>query len=146
MRIQLSRATAVLVVCACLLNAGCWSSSNRQKVTGVVTLKGQHLDEGTIEFRPLSEEPSAENPTTTAGAVISNGSYEIPAEYGLVPGKYKVLITSGDGVTPDDPNQPPGPSGNFVSKDRIPPEYNRQSKLEVEVASGAENNFDFDIP
>ena len=118
---------------------GCGGSGGRMAVNGEVTLKGKPLDEGVIEF--VSD-------TEKSGATISKGKYEIAALQGLMPGTYKVLITSGDGRTPaDSPDGLPGPTGaNIVSKDMIPPEYNTKSKQEVTVKSSGPNKFDFAIP
>jgi hypothetical protein len=132
-------------LCCLVLLVGCGERNPRREVSGTVTLAGENLDEGVIEFHPISA-ADPDLPATNAGAVIAEGKYLIPAEQGLVPGKYRVLITSGDGVTPADPEGIPGPSGNFVSKDRIPPEYNQKSTIEVEVADADPNTFDFDIP
>ena len=136
--------TAVLLM-QCIVLTGCTEANPRREVTGMISLKGTPLAEGVIEFQPLTTATMG-MPATNAGAVIADGNYMIPAEHGLVPGTYKVLISSGDGVTPDDPEGMPGPSGNFVSKDRIPPEFNRNSTVEVEVVDGAPNTFNFDIP
>jgi hypothetical protein len=126
-----------------LLCAGCFNSyGGRLPIKGKVTLKGTPLDNGTIEFLPATPEIS-----TKEGAVIVNGTYAIDRQHGLVPGKYRVSITSGDGRTPAAGDQPPGPTGaNIVSKDRIPPEYNSKSTQEVEVTAKGPNVFDFPIP
>jgi hypothetical protein len=129
-------ALSVAVVCVW----GCGGGSALQEVSGTVTLQGAPLEEGVIEFHPR------EGVASKAGAPITKGSYKIPRESGLLPGKYKVIITAGDGVTPANPDEPPGPTGNIVSKDKIPPEYNVDSKQEVEVTKGGKNIFDFPIP
>jgi len=116
----------------------------RQEIKGTIKLKGQLLDQGIINFMPMSGDQA-----TQSGAQIANGSYKIDRAMGLLPGKYKVIITAGDGRTPHDapPDQPPGPTGaNIISKDRVPPEYNTNSKQEVDVKEKGPNVFDFDIP
>ena len=83
------------------------------------------------------------------GAPIANGEYKIERMHGLMPGKYRVIITSGDGRTKADaaPDEPPGPTGaNIISKDRIPPDYNVNSKQEVDVTEKGPNVFNYDIP
>ncbi|MCU0715872.1 MAG: carboxypeptidase-like regulatory domain-containing protein [Pirellula sp.] len=125
---------------ACIpLFIGCGPSDGRLSVSGTVTLKGQNLDQGTIEFF---------NEQTRTGAPIADGKYNIERDQGLTPGTYKVSITSGDGRTPaDDPEAAPGPTGaNIVSKERIPPEFNVKTKQEAKVESGKSNQFDFAIP
>ena len=115
----------------------------RVEIKGKVILKGTPLDEGLIDFMPLSGDQA-----TKQGALIKNGEYTIPQAQGLVPGKYRVFITAGDGRTRAnaDPDELPGPTGaNIVSKDRIPKEYNTESKQEREVTAKSPNVFDFDI-
>src|SRR5436305_14653717 len=116
---------------AFVLCAGCSSSGGRRReVSGTIKLKGQPLDHGLITFLPISGDGA-----TQEGAPIANGQYKIDRQHGLLPGKYRVSITAGDGRTrADAPDQAPGPTGaNIISKDRIPPEYNANSKQDVEV-------------
>jgi len=122
-----------------LIVVGCGSRDDRLPVLGEVKLKGAPLDDGIIEFS---------SPDIKTGTLISKGSYRIPSDQGLRPGKYKVSITSGDGKTPaESPDGLPGPTGaNIVSKDRIPEEFNAKSRLEVTVSADSQNRFDFSIP
>jgi len=116
----------------------------RKEIKGTVKLKGQPVDDGIINFFPASGDQA-----TKSGAQIIKGDYKIPAEFGLLPGKYRVSITAGDGRTKADasPDQPPGPTGaNIVSKDRIPKEYNIESKVDVDVTANGPNVFSYDIP
>jgi hypothetical protein len=132
-------------VTAVVLAAGCTDNyGGRQEIKGTVTLKGAPLDEGVIDFLPVSGDGA-----TKEGAVITNGAYRIDRQHGLLPGKYGVSITAGDGRTRANaaPDEPPGPTGaNIVSKDRIPPEYNSKSKQQVEVKADRPNVFDYHIP
>jgi hypothetical protein len=113
----------------------------RQAVSGKVTLEGQPLNKATILFEPVG------NLSTTSGADITNGQYKIERASGLKPGKYIVRITAGDGVTPiEEEAGAPGGSTNILSRDRIPPDWNVNSKQEVEVKSSGGNSFDFAIP
>ena len=127
----------------CLLIAfitGCGAGNDgRLPVNGVVTLKGEALDDGIIEFVSSN---------LKSGASIIKGKYTVPPDQGLKPGNYKVTITAGDGRTPAvSPDGAPGPTGaNIVSKDRIPAEYNTNSKQEVTVTDAGPNKFDFTIP
>jgi hypothetical protein len=140
--IVISRLVSVLSIA---LSLGCGSADDgRRAVSGTITLKGEALDEGVIEFFPLADEAAA-GPATQSGAVITNGAYKIPRDSGLVAGTYKILITSGDGKTPADGGLP-GPTGNIVSLDRIPPEYNVDSQQQVKVTLDGPNVFDFYIP
>jgi hypothetical protein len=139
-------ATWLLLGVLALVPSACEDASGRRcAISGTVRFNGQLLDQGNITFIPMSSDPA-----TQSGASIANGSYAIPKTNGLVPGRYRVSISSGDGVTPagpsDQPPGPPGPSGNFSSKERIPKEYNVASTQEVIVKSEGPNRFDFDIP
>jgi hypothetical protein len=121
---------------ACL--AGCSSEPAALPVSGTVTLHGQPLDQGFIEFSPLDESG------LMSGAQILNGQYSVPAEQGLSAARYQVRITSSEGgaVVGD---EPPGES-TITAKERIPPEFNINSQQEVEVKDSGENKFDFNIP
>jgi hypothetical protein len=122
--------------------AGCSDSlGGRMAVSGAVKLEGQPLKDGSIDFVPLDGQD------TQSGAGITNGTYSVPRDHGLKPGKYLVRLTSGDGKTPDREEDIAGPSSsNIVSVDRIPPEWNTDSKQQVDVKSSGGNHFDFDIP
>ncbi|MCI0380688.1 MAG: hypothetical protein L0215_24145 [Gemmataceae bacterium] len=122
---------------------GC-SSDNRCEVSGTVTLNGKNMDQGAIMFVSVAEKGGNQ-----VSALINNGNYKIPREGGLQPGKYRVAISSPDGKTPDPvaaPDAPPGPTGNFSSKERVPAKYNTESQIEIEVKQGEPNKFDFPIP
>src|SRR5688572_4368368 len=96
----------VLLPVTVLLAGGCVESAGgRQEITGTVTLNGQPLDEGVIEFHPL-ENSSTEQLVTRSGAMITDGKYLIAEEQGLVPGKYRVVISSGDKRAPQDDGGP----------------------------------------
>jgi hypothetical protein len=133
-------------VCTLLSVAGgCGDDyGNRQAISGQVTLKGQPLDQGSISFMPIGEAAQGEV-VTRSGAVIADGKYQIPRPQGLVPGKYKVALSSGasgGGVRPADPTEPT----NIVSIERIPADYNVATTQEVEVKDSGKNVFDFQIP
>lgn len=123
--------------------AGCSDGTGgRCGVSGKIQFKGAPLDTGMIMFNPEDTKLG-----TQASALITKGEYKIAAAQGLLPGKYRVAISSGDGKTPDgDPNAAPGPTGNFSSKERIPAKYNLETTLTADVKAGDKNAFDFTIP
>src|SRR5436309_3067982 len=130
-----------VVVVGMLTPAGCGGPGDelpRQAVSGSVTLKGQPLPQGTIQFLPTTDKQP------TAGAVeIKDGKYSLPREQGLVPGSYKVMISSvkdpGAQQGPDDLPGKPGPP----SKDLIAAKYNVKTNLTAEVKEGAANTLAF---
>src|SRR5438552_12289401 len=92
----------------------------RLGLKGTVTFQGQPLDLGSIRFLPL------ENQELNAGALIRHGKYEVPREQGLLPGTYRVEISA------PEQGPPPGPPGADVvepARDRIPAEFNLDSRL-----------------
>lgn len=134
-------ALACLALC---LFAGCSDEAgDRQEISGEVSFQGAPLETGSIEFLPLHTGES--DVVTKSGAPITGGKYSIPRLQGLVPGRYRVSITSAPQHPPDEVGGLPGPSGPSPP-DRIPPEYNIHSNLEVTVTASESNTFDFDIP
>jgi hypothetical protein len=109
-----------------------------QPITGIVTFQGKPLDQGTIEFAPAAGQK------TYSGGEIKNGQYSLPAAQGLEPGAYDVRITSNEGGV-SSADEMPG-EVSTPPKQRIPPEFNTETTLKVEVKASGENKFDFTIP
>jgi hypothetical protein len=123
------------------LLGGCGDPLNRQEITGEVTLKGQPVEDGIIQFAPMDGQGTGD------GASILNGKYQIPRDKGLSPGKYKVTLYAGIGRSGEGDASPDSPhAGLKPLRERIPPEYNEQSKIVKEVTKDGPNKFDFDIP
>ncbi len=129
----------VLLAAGLLLGCGSKNPLNRQAVSGRITLDGVALDQGTIEFSPKQEG------STSSGALIANGSYEIEELKGLPPGEYLVRIFSAEAQEGPPPEEPPGPMTGPPPKERIPANYNVQSDVVVKVIDGEPAIFDFDI-
>jgi len=108
------------------------------EVSGTVSLKGQLLDQGVIQFQ--LEDPSE---AFSRRALIANGKYAIAKDKGLKPGSYKIMISSGDVKHKEE--EVPGISTQ-LAKERIPPEFNVNSTKVVEVKENQPNQFDFSIP
>jgi hypothetical protein len=125
------------------LFAGCQDEyAGRNAVSGKVTIKGEPLKDGSIQFVPL------DNSGTQSGGGIKDGVYSIDRKNGLKAGKYLVRVTAGDGKTPINVEEAGNPGGNtnIVSHDIIPPEYGYASKQQVEVKDKVDNVFDIAIP
>jgi hypothetical protein len=126
--------------------AGCGrSATDRRDVSGEVTLDGKPVDGGNIQIDPLDA-----NQTSATGALIRAGSYSIPHQTGLVPGKYRVRIYWADrtvkaDIIPGAPGSagPPGPMSVAPLKELIPAKYNTESELTIEIVSNGPNKFDF---
>ncbi len=113
----------------------------RESLSGTVTLDGQPLESGLIQFEPTKPDI----PTMTGGE-IKNGSYSVPRSEGAVPGPYRVLITSNPKEAEIDPDEGEMPGMVPMPKAAgIPSKYNAQSTLTAEVEAGGNNVFDFDL-
>jgi hypothetical protein len=118
---------------------GCGGPKGREKVSGKITFRGAPLDQGSIQFHPQDTAAGG----SFEGATVKNGKYEVPARQGLLPGKYKVVISSPEPAGSAEPV--PGEAGP-PAEDRIPAEFGSNSTQVVEVVKGRPNIFNFDIP
>ena len=115
--------------------SGC-GGSGRVPVSGKVTLDGQPLEHGLINFRPDQGHTGP-----GSGSVVNDGRFEIPAAKGLQPGSYKVSITvlkkTGRMIRdfPDGPERP----------ERVPVKINEADRLEAVVGGGEENQLEFHL-
>ncbi len=130
---------AALFAAGLLLGCADDNPLNRQAVSGQITLDGVPLDQGTIEFSPQ------EKGSTSSGALIKDGNYEIEELKGLPPGEYLVRIFSAEAQEGPVPEGPPGPMTGPAPKERIPAEYNAESDKVVEVSADEPAEFDFNI-
>lgn len=113
----------------------------REAVSGTILFEGAPLTQGSIQFMPMAQ---SETGAATAGASsITDGKYSIAQEQGLVPGAYKVIISSappGEPVTEEMPGMaPPTP------RDLIPAKYNASTTLNAEIKAGVDNDINFDL-
>jgi hypothetical protein len=148
----------ILVSITGLATAGCSGGGDddfpRERIFGTVTLDGKPLEKGTITFLPTD----TTGQTTQGEAPIKNGAYEISVDQGLVPGPYKVLISSP--VPMDAPAKPAAarPGVDTVSgagapdaveevplRESIPAKYKDQTTLKADVTKGGKNEFPFDL-
>ncbi len=115
--------------------AGCSRGDGRQAVTGRVTLDGQPLDGGAINFRPA---PGLN--ANSSGGPITAGQFKLPADRGLAPGKYLVTITAmrETGRTVQDEQMGP-------VAETVPVQYKEAGSLEATVAPGQKADFDFTL-
>jgi hypothetical protein len=123
--------------------AGCGGSTDelpRQAVSGTVTLDGQPLALGVIQFRPAS----AQEPVP-AGAEIKDGTFTIPRDQGPTPGNYRVFINSSGETKPLTPAETSGEKMPGIMPDLIPAKYNSKSTLTAKVEADKTNTFDFPL-
>lgn len=139
MSASLKLSMKALAIVALISLFGCGSGKQRFPIEGEITLNGQAVKEGSIQFHPL-----APSEGFLEGAIIQAGRYKIPAEKGLLAGKYQVLISSPDNKgKKSDSNEAPG--SVYQARELIPEIYNTKSTLTVEVLPKGQNNFDFHL-
>src|SRR5438034_10437210 len=102
------------------LGCGPGNPLGRKALSGIVTLDGAPLGDGTIEFHPLDG-------GVQSGGLIHSGSYSIPADKGATPGKYRVQISDTYQTPPLPPGHMPGDDPPPAFKSKIPPEWNSKS-------------------
>lgn len=128
---------AACIVVVSLLSAGCGGAPEGPAlytVTGTVTLDGEPIEEGRIQFREQEGDRRA-----FSGQIV-NGEYSLEAEAGgmdvqiyasrIVPGKF-------DTSNPDDPQ----PVGEMY----IPEKYNSRTTLTAEVSAAGDNEIPFEL-
>jgi hypothetical protein len=128
-----------LVPLALIVGCGPENPLGRIAVSGKVTLDGQPLEEGNIEFHPIS--PGG----VQSGGRIVNGSYSIPAHEGVTAGKYRVSIIDFVPTPPLPPGHMPGDALPPSPSPKVPASWNSQSQHTVDVNADAPPTFDFDI-
>lgn len=133
--------TAVVIFVAI---AGCSESGPlRAPIHGKVTVAGQPLAAGRILFTPV-----APNQGPATSAVITAGEYKIPKDEGPVIGSNRVEVEAdlNLGFALDDEASFAKRGGKPLPPNPIPPQFNRDSQLVVEVKPGAENSYDVTVP
>lgn len=127
-----------LVIAACI---GCGKKGpQRAAVAGHVTLDGQPINEGVIQFLPFEGTIGPE-----AGGVITKGQYDIAQQRGPVVGKARVELRASKktGRRVQDPTGRPGTLTDEY-KEMFPPDFNTNSALVREIKDDR-NELDFDI-
>jgi len=126
--------TALLVLAT---GCGGWSA-DRATVSGKVTLNNEPVTDGTITFQ------AAEGPS--AGARIVNGEYTTLAGNGPMIGTNKVSISWRKPTGKKVPVGSPAPKGTTMDEtaEAIPPQFNKETTLTFDVASGKQSK-DFNL-
>ena len=125
--------------------AGCGGSIDglpREAVAGTVTLDGQPLAAGAIQFFPATK---AGGVAVSAGSPVEDGQFSIARDYGLVPGTYKVAINAAESENGDSKTKGQKRKKSASSKDIIPAKYNTQTILTAEIEKGGSAGLKFDL-
>ncbi len=136
---------ALLLAVVGLGAPGCSGSGDdlpREPVAGTVTLDGQPLADGVIQFGPVA---SAEGPTIGGGSSIHDGRFSIARESGLVPGRYKVAINAGQPKKRAEITKGPVAKGLGLAQELIPAKYNSQTELTAEIPKGGTSSLNYEL-
>jgi hypothetical protein len=126
---MLHKAFCFAALALALSVVSCSSESTLIPIGGSVTLDGTPLPDGDILFTPANFQFGSE------AAKIKDGAYQVA----LRPGQSKVQIRASRPV----PGKK-GPMGEQLIEDYIPPKYNDQSNLSIDVSS-SQRKHDFQL-
>jgi hypothetical protein len=131
-------------IAAGLAAPGCSGSGDelpREAVSGTVTLDGQPLAKGAIQFNPVGGAGAVA--AVGGGSKIEDGQFYIARENGLVPGTYNVSINAADRRDPAKPEMVG--KGRGIPKELIPAKYNSQTTLKAEIKKGGTSDLKFEL-
>lgn len=133
-----------LILCGLTLS-GCFGGSSehieRAPVTGTVTFDGKPLPAGSIQFIPDVDASGKPLRGQAVQALITEGTYELPAESGPTVGLNKVMINA------------TRKTGKFqkidgqkieIEQQYLPAKFNSSTTLKYEIKAG-ENTADFTL-
>jgi len=130
-RIHLSACFLALALVGC--------GSNQLDLRGDVSYDGTPVDRGSIAFLP---EPGTQS--RKAAAAIKDGKYEIPADRGPSPGKFRVQITWTKKTGKTAASADPGMTID-ETHEAMPAKYNTESTL-IRDVSAETKTLDFHLP
>jgi hypothetical protein len=144
--LTLSPRFALLISLLVFPVSGCSGPKNpdgRENVSGTITINGAPL----TGMAGIVFSPTVEGSDGGGQGQINTGKYALTGADGVKPGKYIVRITAS--IDFDIKTGKPADNtiefGSEVPVDLVPPEFNKESKIEFEVVAGKNNNFDYDI-
>lgn len=132
----------LLVLIVPMLALGCQGQQDgpaRGALTGQVSWEGESVQDGRISLIPID---GTNGPAS--GGAISEGRYSIPANKGPVIGKHRVEITANRKTGGQQKAMPPATGTVDEIEQYIPPKYNMESTLTVDVQQG-DNTADFNL-
>jgi hypothetical protein len=131
----------------CLAAIGCSGARDdlpREAIEGTVTMDGQSLPGGVIQFYPTGE--AAKAGVVASNAEIKDGKFSIPREDGLVPGTYKVAISHQEVKEVEAKGKKNLAAGRKqLGPELIPAKYNKNSDLKQDIKSGGGKGLTFEL-
>jgi hypothetical protein len=115
----------------------------RGAVKGRVTIGGQPMPKGRILFLPI-----APNEGPTVSAAVANGEYALARHEGPLAGQNRVELEAdlNLGFAIDDEAAFAQRGGRPLPSNPVPSEFNRNSKLVIDVKSSEQNTLDVAVP
>lgn len=117
-----------------LVACGGSSSSDGERVHGIVTVDGAPAEHGAISFKSLGKKSSV------SGGVIRQGKYEAIVPLGKSKVEIRVPIVIGQEKMYDIPDSPV----MDVTRESLPAKYHVKTELEIDVVAGV-NNKDWEL-
>jgi hypothetical protein len=125
-----------IAIAACMIGCNDSNPQGRISVTGTVSLNGQPLVQGNVEF---VSQPNA-SPSIITGCDIKDGQFVLPAAHGLIDGQtYTVRFRSIEEVSAGPTTG--GGAGQPVVKNLIPPHWASESKETITAEKGKKLDF-----
>jgi hypothetical protein len=138
-----TRTFCLFSAAVCLLLAGCGGSSGPQRgaVSGSVTLGGELVARGNINFVPIRDTKGP-----VVGGRINDGRYTLSRSEGPIVGWNRIEISWSRATGRQVPAGSPYPAGTMVDEitEAIPAQYNVSSTLEEEIEA-KKNVLDFEL-
>lgn len=143
---RMAKLTSCFAIGAVLFLQGCGGPEDtrpaRNVVSGVVTYKGEPVEEAIVVFRPSEAGGQTANGRTDSEGVFTMGTFE--GSDGVVAGDYTVMISkmestgSSNALPEDDPNYDPNPKPEPPPKNLLPEKYASAdtSGLTVSITEG----------
>ena len=129
---------SLIIISLTTLIMGCSGGEEGPKllpVTGTVTLDGEPIPDASILFK----DPTGKNKSYFAS--VKDGAYSTKMEVG----KRKVLISDNRQSKDKMVDNAAGTGKEPAMEQYLPAEYNEKSTLKIDVVSGGENQFPFDL-
>ena len=129
---------ALLLMVGSVLLAGCGGDGGRATVKGRVTFGGTPVSDGAINLIP------SDSQLRRVGGSIADGTYELTGEQsGPMPGTYRVEIYGFEPIGAPAGAEPGDAEAESATRQFIPPQFNTNSTMELNVDSSlVEKDFD----
>ncbi len=133
---SVSALIAIVLFGAIVGCGGGYEGPKRAGVKGKVTFAGEPVSQGTLNLVPVGHHGSK------VSVPITNGAYDITEARGPNAGKYRVQLYYFKASAPA--GAMADADAESATQQVIPPKYNTESTLEVEIVDG-ENKHDFEL-